>query len=70
MLMEKHRDGQKEACVSVDIRKAYSMVQKEELWYCMKMSGVAEKYVRVVQDIYERDMTVVRQVRQRILNWR
>ncbi|KAK3569901.1 hypothetical protein QTP86_006845 [Hemibagrus guttatus] len=31
-----------------------------ELWYCMRKSGVAEKYVRVVQDMYERSRTVVR----------
>ncbi|KAK3552755.1 hypothetical protein QTP86_022164, partial [Hemibagrus guttatus] len=30
------------------------------LWYCMRKSGVAEKYVRVVQDMYERSRTVVR----------
>ncbi|KAK3515375.1 hypothetical protein QTP70_018733, partial [Hemibagrus guttatus] len=28
--------------------------------YCMRKSGVAEKYVRVVQDMYERSRTVVR----------
>ncbi|KAK3547122.1 hypothetical protein QTP86_013017 [Hemibagrus guttatus] len=33
---------------------------REELWYCMRKSGVAEKYVRVVQDMYERSRTVVR----------
>ncbi|KAK3553570.1 hypothetical protein QTP70_005496 [Hemibagrus guttatus] len=35
-------------------------VPREELWYCMRKSGVAEKYVRVVQDMYERSRTVVR----------
>ncbi|KAK3516059.1 hypothetical protein QTP70_004014 [Hemibagrus guttatus] len=30
------------------------------MWYCMRKSGVAEKYVRVVQDMYERSRTVVR----------
>ncbi|KAK3506379.1 hypothetical protein QTP70_017251 [Hemibagrus guttatus] len=33
-------------------------VPREELWYCMRKSGVAEKYVRVVQDMYERSRTV------------
>uniref|UniRef100_A0AAQ6IRJ4 Reverse transcriptase domain-containing protein n=1 Tax=Anabas testudineus TaxID=64144 RepID=A0AAQ6IRJ4_ANATE len=61
MLMEKYRDGQKELhCVFVDLEKAYDRVPREELWYCMRSSGVAEKYVRVVQDMYERSMTVVR----------
>ncbi|KAF3708357.1 Retrovirus-related Pol polyprotein from type-2 retrotransposable element R2DM [Channa argus] len=35
-------------------------VLREELWYCMRTSGVAEKYVRVVQDMYESCKTVVR----------
>lgn len=26
---------------------------REEVRYCMRKSGVAEKYVRVVQDLYE-----------------
>ncbi|KAK3574719.1 hypothetical protein QTP86_015389 [Hemibagrus guttatus] len=61
ILMEKHRDGQRELhCVFVDLEKAYDRVPREELWYCMRKSGVAEKYVRVVQDMYERSRTVVR----------
>ncbi|KAK3568192.1 hypothetical protein QTP86_000235 [Hemibagrus guttatus] len=61
ILMEKYRDGQRELhCVFVDLEKAYDRVPREELWYCMRKSGVAEKYVRVVQDLYERSRTVVR----------
>ncbi|MCJ8744401.1 hypothetical protein PDJAM_G00118290 [Pangasius djambal] len=45
--------------VFVDLEKAYDRVPREELWYCMRKSGVAEKYVRVVQDMYERSRTVV-----------
>ncbi|KAK3512420.1 hypothetical protein QTP70_009842 [Hemibagrus guttatus] len=59
--MEKYRDGQMELhCVFVVLEKAYDRVPREELWYCMRKSGVAEKYVRVVQDMYERNRTVVR----------
>ncbi|KAK3556309.1 hypothetical protein QTP70_007129 [Hemibagrus guttatus] len=43
-----------------NLEKAYVRVPREELWYCMRKSGVAEKYVRVVQDMYERSRTVVR----------
>ncbi|KAK3571553.1 hypothetical protein QTP86_013185 [Hemibagrus guttatus] len=61
ILMEKYRDGQRELhCVFVDLEKAYDRVPREELWYCMRKSGVAEKYVRVMQDMYERSRTVVR----------
>ncbi|KAK3571078.1 hypothetical protein QTP86_001733, partial [Hemibagrus guttatus] len=61
ILIEKYRDGQRELhCVFVDLEKAYDRVPREELWYCMRKSGVAEKYVRVVQDMYERSRTVVR----------
>ncbi|KAK3572495.1 hypothetical protein QTP86_033919 [Hemibagrus guttatus] len=61
ILMEKYRDGQRELhCVFVDLEKAYDRVPREELWYCMRKSGVAEKYVRVVQDMYEKSRTVVR----------
>ncbi|KAK3510330.1 hypothetical protein QTP70_001350 [Hemibagrus guttatus] len=61
ILMEKYRDGQRELhSVFVDLEKACDRVPREELWYCMRKSGVAEKYVRVVQDMYEGSRTVVR----------
>ncbi|KAK3508458.1 hypothetical protein QTP70_030248, partial [Hemibagrus guttatus] len=44
---------------AANLEKAYDRVPREELWYCMRKSGVAEKYVRVVQDMYERSRTVV-----------
>ncbi|KAK3544079.1 hypothetical protein QTP86_001145, partial [Hemibagrus guttatus] len=41
-------------------RRTQTWVPREELWYCMRKSAIAEKYVRVVQDMYERSRTVVR----------
>ncbi|KAK3571106.1 hypothetical protein QTP86_001786 [Hemibagrus guttatus] len=62
--LRKYRDGQRELhCLFVDLEKAYDRVPREELWYCMRKSGksgVAKKYDRVVQDMYERSRTVVR----------
>ena len=43
------------------LEKAYDRVPREEVWYCMRRkSGVAEKYVRIVQDMYEDSTTMVR----------
>ena len=59
--MEKYREGQKELhCVFVDLEKAYDKVPREEVWYCMRKSGLAEKYVRIVQDMYDGSTTAVR----------
>ena len=53
MLMEKYREGQRELhCVFMDLEKAYDIdltdydrVPWIELWYCMRKSGIQEKYV-------------------------
>ena len=59
--MEKYRVGQKELhCVFVDLEKAYDKVPIEEVWYCMRKSGLTEKYVRIVQDMYDGSTTAVR----------
>ena len=50
MLIKKCREGQKEKlCVFVDLEKAYERMLREELWFFIKESGVAEKYVRQVE---------------------
>ena len=61
ILMEKYRKGQRELhCVFIDLEKAYDRVPQEKLWYCMRKSGIVEKYVQLVQDMYEESETVVR----------
>ena len=55
------REGQKELhCVFVDLEKAYDKVPREEVWYCMRTSGLAGKYVRIVQDMYDGSTAAVR----------
>ena len=52
MLMEKYREGQRELhCVFVDLENAYDRV-REELWYCMRKSGIVKKYLRLIQHMY------------------
>ena len=61
VLMEKYREGQKELhCVFVDLEKAFYKLLREEVWYCMRKSGLAVKNVRMVQDVYDDSTTVVR----------
>lgn len=61
LMIEKYREGQKELhCVFIDLEKAYDRVPREELWYCMRKSGVTERYVRVVQDMYKGSVTAIR----------
>ena len=43
----------------VDLEKAYDKVSREEVWYCMRNSGLAEKYVKIVQDMYDSSTTAV-----------
>ena len=61
VLMEKYREGQNELhCVFEDLQKAYDKVPREEVWYCMRKFGLAEQYVRIVQDMYDDSTRAVR----------
>ena len=43
----------------MNLEKAYDGVPREELWYYKRKSGIVEKYVQLVQDVYEGSKTVV-----------
>ena len=40
--------------VFIDLEKAYDRVPHQEVWRCMREKEVPEKYVRIIQDMYER----------------
>ena len=44
----------------MDLEKAYDRVPQKELWYCMRKSGIVEKYVQLVQNMHEGSETVVK----------
>jgi hypothetical protein len=46
--------------VFVDLEKAYDTVPHKVLWRAMKVKGVSEKYVKVVQAMYRDARTQVR----------
>ena len=57
--MEKYREGQKELhCVFVDLEKACDKVPREEVLYCIQ-SGMTEKFMRIVQNMYDDSITAV-----------
>ena len=61
MLMEKYKEGQRELhCLFVKLEKAYNRAPREELWNFVKKLAIAEKYERLVQDMYEGSKTVLR----------
>ena len=61
ILMEKYREGHKDLhCIFIDLEKAYDRVPREELWYCMRQSGIQEKNVKIVKDMYRDSQTAVR----------
>lgn len=44
----------------MDLEKASNRVPRKELWSWTRKSGVAEKYLRVVQNMYGDSSTVIR----------
>jgi len=45
--------------VFVDIKKAYDMVPRDLIWYCLRKKGVPEHYIRIIQDMYKNCTTSV-----------
>ena len=60
-LMEKRRGKQKGLHIKfIDLEKAYDRVPRQEVWRCTREKGVPEKYVMIVQDMYEGSRTRIK----------
>ena len=60
-LMEKYGEKQRRLHFAiVDLEKAYDRVPLDETWRCLREAGVSEKYVGLIQDMYEGARTLVR----------
>ncbi len=60
-LIEKFCEGQQSLhCVFIDLEKAFDRVPREELWNCLRLKGIPENYVRIIQDMYKDCRTQVR----------
>ena len=58
VIMEKYREGQKGLhMVFIDLEKAYDWLPQQEVWRCMREKGVPEKYMKIIQDMYDRVQT-------------
>ena len=45
--------NRKDCMVFIDLEKAYDRAPRQEVWRCMRKKGRPEKYVMIVQDMYE-----------------
>ena len=44
----------------IDLEKAYDRVPRQEIWNCLRLKDVEEKYIQLIQDMYENCKTRVR----------
>ena len=50
----------KQCIVFIDLEKAYDRVPRVEVWNCLRLKGVPEGYVRLIQDMYQGCTTQIR----------
>ena len=59
--MEKHQEKQKVLHMAfIDLEKAYDRIPRQEVWRSLRVKGVPEKYVRIIQECYKDVTTSVR----------
>ena len=60
-LIEKHREGNTNLhLVFIDLEKAYDRIPRSEVWNCLRIKKVPEKYIKVIQDMYKDSETQIR----------
>ena len=61
LLVEKYGEGQEDLhCIFIDLEKAYDRVPRQEVWNCLRLKEVEEKYIRIIQNMYKDSKTLVR----------
>ena len=56
--MEKHRERNKDLhMVFIDLEKAYDSIQQSVVWDSLKGEGISQRYIDVIQDMYDRVST-------------
>ena len=52
-LIEKYQEGWKSIhCIFIDLEKAYDWVPRYEVWNCLQLKNIAEKYICIIQNMY------------------
>jgi len=60
MLQEKMREYQTDLhMVFVNLEKAYDIVPRDLIWYCLRKKSVPEHYVKIIRDMYKNCTTSV-----------
>ena len=44
----------------IDLEKAYDRIPRSEVWNCLRIKRVPEKYIKVIQDMYKDSETQIR----------
>ena len=58
--IEKHRGTEEHYSGIIDLEYAYDRIPREEMWRCSRERNVPEKYIRLIQDMYQGGNAVVR----------
>ena len=57
-VVEKHRERNKDLhMVFIDLEKAYDSIQQSVVWDSLKGEGISQRYIDVIQDMYDRVST-------------